>query len=214
MEHLWDYRSWLHDDAWVGVVQIRANDPRTVPTEGIVVVFRTENTSLADLESLTPALREQCNGWGTGYIEELSKTSGGIGASGLETLSLFLGVVGVVPTVAMIMDKLNLRRPRLCPDRDVAWDTATWAVALQYETVSRKNLGPHSETRASDHYEFEMLLDHSPDQFIVKVFGDPKGEAIATQVMWVNGDPVNFVKPGARRQIGRADTINLQKDTR
>lgn len=109
------------------------------------------------------------------------------------------------------MDKLNLRRPRLCPDRDVAWDTATWAVALQYETVSRKNLGPHSETRASDHYEFEMLLDHSPDQFIVKVFGDPKGEAIATQVMWVNGDPVNFVKPGARRQIGRADTINLQK---
>jgi hypothetical protein len=130
-------------------------------------------------------LRDECD-WGLGFEQELNKNGGGIGASGATIVSLVLGVIGTVPTIQMLLDHLRREVPA-CPERDEAWDTATWAVALQYTTVRRGSLRVAAEVRHSDHWEFTIVLPESNDQFTVDVFGSRSG-TVATRVMWVNGD--------------------------
>lgn len=194
MDNLWEYRSWLDDDSSVTIIHVNANDPRFNVTQSAVVVCATDDLSLADLEVLTADLRDEC-GWGLGHIEEFIKRGGGIGASGLETLGLVLGVVGDVPTILMILDKLKRKQPPVCADREEAWDKATLAVALQYATVQRTSLYLKSETRYSDHWQFEMGLEQSSDAFVVDVYG-ARAHLVATMIKWINGDPSGR-QPGA-----------------
>jgi len=144
------------------------------------------------LESLPAQLRDEC-GWGMGYEEELNKTGGGIGADGATIISLVLGVVGAVPTVSSLLTRLRRAVPA-CPPREEAWDTATWAVAMQYGTVPRRHLHLLAEARHQDHWVLTMSLPDSGDEFPVDVYGS-RGGTMATQVVWTNGQPWGR-KPG------------------
>lgn len=194
MDNLWEYRSWLADDSSVTVIHVNANDPRFNVTQSAVVVCATDDLSLGGLEVVTADLRDEC-GWGLGHIEEFTKRGGGIGASGLETLGLVLGVVGNVPTILMILDKLKRKHHPVSADREEAWDKATLAVALQYATVQRASLYLKSETRYADHWQFEMGLEKSSDAFAVDVYA-ARAHLVATMTKWINGDPSGR-QPGA-----------------
>lgn len=56
------------------VVQVFANDPRSCPTEALLVVVSSA-TTLAEIEQLPDQLSEEC-GWGLGYEVSLNKRSG------------------------------------------------------------------------------------------------------------------------------------------
>jgi hypothetical protein len=177
--------SWLLSDSSDVVVQVDANDPRSCPTEALLVVVNSGAT-LAELERLPDQLREEC-GWGLGYEVDLSKRSGGIGADGLTLVGLVLGVVGAVPTVESILRKLGRRAPTM-PDRDSALQTATWAVSMQYRGVPRNGLRVVREERHQDHWTLAMVFDASGDRFEVDVYGMPRSGAVATRVVWQDGD--------------------------
>jgi hypothetical protein len=178
--------SWLLGDASDVVVQVDANDPRFCATEALLVVANSSALTLAQLEQVPDQLRAECR-WGNGYEVHLEKSSGGIGADGFTILSLLLGVVGTVPTVESILEKLRHRAPQL-PDRDSALHTATWAVSMQYEGVPRRDLKIFREERHRDHWTFTMSLPASADTFEVDVYGQPGSGATATRVVWQNPD--------------------------
>ena len=119
----------------------------------------------------------------------LRTVGGGSGADVSTILGLALGVVGAVPTVTSLFRRLRRDVPD-CPQREEAWDTATWAVSLQYDSVERRALRLHSETRHPDHWSFSMFLPESRDEFEVDVFGS-RSNVVATRVRWTNGDPWN-----------------------
>lgn len=185
MAYRQDDVAWLLSDSCNVIVQVLANDPRAVPTEGLFVVANGSDMSLADLEALPAQLQSEC-GWGMGYHEDLKKSSGGIGADGATIVSLILGVVGAVPTIESLLRKLGRETPAL-PTRDNAWETATWAVAMQYESLVRRELHPAREERHSDHWTFRMSSEGGSDTFEVDVYGS-RGGTIATRVAWTNGD--------------------------
>ncbi len=174
------------------VVQVLANDPRACPTEGVFVGAPAGHWRLADLEPLPAQLRDEC-GWNFGFMEELKKTGDGIGADGAIILSLFLGVVGAIPTVTSLLQRLERSVPP-CPQREEAWETATWAVAMQYGSVERRRLNLLQEARHPDHWVFTMFLAESSDEFTVEVFGS-RTTTVATRVVWTNGQPWGR-KPG------------------
>ena len=172
-----------------------ANDPRFCPTEWVVVGGPAGEVTLADLESLPARLRDDC-GWGVGYEVDVSKRGGGIGASGATVLGLILGVVGTVPTVQMLFGKLRRVVPD-CPEHDDALETATWAIAMQYDEVERKTLKLVAEARDPDRWTFELTLPATGDDFEVEVYGFRSG-TVATRVVWSNGDPAGG-RPSTRR---------------
>lgn len=178
--------AWLLSDASDVVVQVDANDPRSRPTEAVLVVVNSSALTLAQLEQVPDQLREEC-GWGLGYEVHLEKSSGGIGADGLTIVSLVLGVIGAVPTVESILRKLRHRAPAL-PDNDSAVQAATWAVSVQYEGVPRRELKIFRQERHQDHWTFTMTLAASADIFEVDVYGQARSGAFATRVAWQNGD--------------------------
>jgi hypothetical protein len=176
----------LSTDEDVLAVHVLANDPRSWPTEGLIVVAPAEHMTLADLEAIPRQLRDEC-GWGFGYEQDVSKVGGGIGADGATVLGLVLGVIGAVPTVDSLLHRLRRQVPP-CPEREEAWDTATWAVALQYRAVDRKELRLLKEARNRDHWVFTLALPCTGDEFEVEAYGS-RSTAIATRVVWTNGDP-------------------------
>jgi len=97
-----DLASAIFTDEDVVTVLLLANDPRAFPTETVLVSTPAREITLNDLEALTLELRDECE-WGLGYEESLTKSGGGIGASGATVLELVLGIIGVVPTVAMLL---------------------------------------------------------------------------------------------------------------
>ena len=185
MAEVSDFLQWLYTDEDVFVVQVAANDPRFSPTEWVVVGGPTRGITLADLESLPSSLRDEC-GWGVGYEEDLSKRGGGIGASGATILGLVLGVVGAVPTIQMLLERLRRDVPE-CPDRPDALDTATWAIVMQYVEVERQALQLKGEARDVDHWTFSLWLPATDDAFEVEVYGSRSG-TVATRVAWTKGD--------------------------
>jgi hypothetical protein len=189
-----DLAAAVYTDEDVVVVQVLANDPRCSPTQGIVIVGPAGGQTLADLEALPKRLREEC-GWGAGYEEEIGKRGGGIGADGATILSLVLGVVGTVPTIDMLLERLRRGVPK-CPDRAEALETATWAVAMQYQSIERRGLAVTRESRDADHWTFTLRLADALDEFEVEVFGSRSG-TVATRVVWTNGDPWGSL-PGER----------------
>jgi hypothetical protein len=186
MTSITDLRALVDTDGDVVVLRVLANDPRECPTEAILIVTPADGLTLVDLEAIPQQLKSEC-GWGVGFEENLSKRAGGIGSDGPTTLELVLGVVGAVPTVLMLLDKLKRGTPA-CPNRENAWEKATWAVALQYASVERVKLRLLSEIRHEDHWEFTMSLSESSDQFSVEVFGN-RSTVVAIRVTWTNGDP-------------------------
>jgi len=176
--------AWLLSDSSDVIIQVLANDPRACPTEGLFVIANASDLSLAELEALPAQLRDEC-GWGLGYTENLTKSSGGIGADGATILGLVLGVVGATPTIQSLLSKIGREAPVL-PRRDDAWETATWAVAMQFQSVARTSLHPVGEARHSDHWSFSMSLEGFGDRFEVDVYGS-RGTTVATRV-WTNGD--------------------------
>lgn len=187
--------SWLLGDASDVVVQLEANDPRFCPTEALLVVANSSSVTVAQLDRLPNQFRDECH-WGNGHEARLEKTSGGIGADGVTVISLLLGVVGAVPTVESIFEKLHRRTPEL-PDRAFALRTATWAVSMQYQRVPRSALKVLREERHRDHWTFAMSLPESGDTFEVDVYGHPGAGATATRVCWQSSD-------GSRRPPGDA----------
>jgi hypothetical protein len=186
MPSISEFANSVQTDGPVLMIQISANDPRVCPTESLFVGVPAAGVTLGDLEQLPNDLRDEY-GWSQGYLERLEKRSGGIGADGVAYIGLFLGVVGSLPPIASLFKWLR-RSTLVRPDRDEAWNTATWAVAIQYNTVERGKLSLLSETRCPDHWSFRMtLLEHS-DEFEVDVYGS-HATAIATKVVWSNGDP-------------------------
>lgn len=196
-----ELRSNYSDENLVAI-QILANDPRFQATECILVVAPLGNLSLADLEPLPRELRDEC-GWGVGYIEHLEKSAGGIGASGLEIISLILGIVGVVPTVETILTRIKRQIPAPASLED-AWATATWAVAMQYNTVQRSSLRSVSEERHTDHWTFSLDLAQTGDRFTVDVYGE-RLRTCATRVAWMKGHPSQDA-PGVAIPHGQSDT--------
>ena len=180
-----DVAAVLDTDGDLFIVEVKANDPRSIPTECIVIGGPADTRTLADLEALPVQLRAEC-GWGLGYEEELTKRGGGIGAEGATVVSLVLGVVGTVPTIKMLFDLLHCHVPE-CPDRKEALETATWAIAMQYASVQRRQLEVTREVRDRDHWTFSLRMPGSSDDFEVDVFGGRSG-TVATRVVWTNGN--------------------------
>ncbi len=180
-----DVHASLRTDSDVLVVQVLANDPRSHPTECIMIGGPADGCTLAELETLPGHLRDECE-WGLGYEEQITRSGGGIGADGATILSLVLGVVGTVPTVAMLFGLLHRQVPD-CPDRDEALDTATWAVAMQYDSVERRKLVATREARERDHWTFSLRIPDSSDDFEVDVYGS-RSNTVATRVAWTNGE--------------------------
>lgn len=177
----------MTSDQPVLAVQVLVNDPRACPTAGTLLTTPTQEGDLLRLESLAPVLQAECS-WYGGYIEEIKKTSGGIGADGLAITSLFLGAVGALPTVQTVLRHLK-RSPPARPDHDGAWKTATWAVTMQYPKVQRRGLVLLSEARNTAYWTFVMELANSGHVFSVDVAGIRGGGTVVTKVTWTNGDP-------------------------
>lgn len=179
----------VYGDAGVINVWILANDPRWSPVEGVLVALPDHgDIDLADLEDLHQELREEY-GWSSGYSVDLKKSGGGIGASGMEITTLVLGVIGAVPVARDIYQKLSHRSIEI-GTKEEAWEVATWAVALQYPSVSRPNLRRVRVARHPAHWEFEMTLDGAADRFQADVSGT-RETAVATRVVWIGGDAMS-----------------------
>lgn len=166
---------------------IEADDPRFTPTKAILVETSAEGWSLDALERLTNELRDECV-WGVGAFEDYRKSQGGIGASGVEILSVTLGVIGAIPTVEWLLYKLNRRVPPR-PNKDEALDAAKWAVVLRYKDVSAGNLTVLSETEEPTHWTFRLRRQSTDDTFEVAVYGDQSLGTSVRTVAWTNGDP-------------------------
>lgn len=70
----------------------------------------------------------------------------------------------------MLLQRLRRAAPE-CPDRDDALDAATWAIAMQYDTLERRALQLTGETRDFEHWTFKFPLPAIADDFEVEVFG-------------------------------------------
>ncbi|WP_151524146.1 hypothetical protein [Serinicoccus kebangsaanensis] len=169
------------------VFVIEADDPRFTPTRSIEVTTSAEGWSLGDLETVTDRLRDECL-WGLGAIEDYRKSQGGVGASGLEALSVTLGVINTVPTVALLLELLNRRMPPR-PSREEALEAATWAVATRYAKVVRGELVVTQETQYPDHWLIAFRWPRTGDEFEVGVYGARSGVTSVQTVTWINGDP-------------------------
>lgn len=65
-------------------------------------------------------------------------------------------------------------------------ETASWAVAVQYDTVARRSLELVGEVRKADHWSFVLRLPESDDRFEVEVYGS-RQSTFATRIAWTNG---------------------------
>lgn len=171
--------------ASIYVIRIVANDPRTFPTEQILVTGPADDLSVADLDELVRALREE-NEWSVGYIEDLCKSGGYIGADAATIFSLALGVVGVIPVVQSLYSRLGRPVPPR-PDRDKALDSALWAIAMQYPMAVRRSLQVYGETREKDHWVFQLKSSEGSDLFEVVVYGSRSEGAVAVRTTWSDG---------------------------
>lgn len=167
---------------------VEADDPRMTPTTVVQVRTSADGWSLASLEALTRQLQRDAEWW-SGVQEDYHKAQGGIGAGGLEVLNVTLGVVGAVPAVGWLLQRLNRQVPPR-PSHDSALDAAKWSIVSRYERVSRDDLTLTSETREVDHWAFTFVSGPNRDVFEVEVYGDSdSGGTTVTRLRWVNGDP-------------------------
>ncbi|WP_109470932.1 hypothetical protein [Ornithinimicrobium cavernae] len=175
------------DDARLRVV-IEGNDPRFTPTA--VVTFETSSHGW-DSESALDEVVEQIrvdHGWQMGYHHDYSHRRGGIGASGIELFTLTLGAIGSIPGIAYLYAKFNRRLPER-PDRDLAWDTAMFAITDRYPEVVTAELTLRSEAAHEHRWAFELAWPSTGDLFEVSVVGGSDGGSTLTSLKWTNGDP-------------------------
>lgn len=170
---------------------VEADDPRFTPTRTILIETSAEGWSLDALERLTNELRDECL-WGLGAFEDYRKSQGGIGASGIEVLSVTLGVIGVIPTVEWLLHKLNRRVPPR-PTKDEALDASKWAVLMRYKDVNAEDLAVIRETEEPTHWTFELRRQSTGETFEVAVYGDRSLGTSVRTVTWTNGDPYGTV---------------------
>lgn len=174
--------------AAVFLVHVAVDDPRMCPTRGVVVVTNARRDDLVLAESLGLQLQQECE-WPGGFIERIEKSSGGIGADGVTLISLFLGAVGALPEARRLVALLRRTTPKR-PDREYAWHAATWAVAMQYQKVPRRDLILVSEERKTDSWVFKMCLPRTNDEFEVQVAGgNREGATTVVRLVWTNGEP-------------------------
>lgn len=165
---------------------LEADDPRMTPTTVVHVRTSADGWSLASLEELTRQLQSDAEWW-SGIQEDYHKRQGGIGAGGLEVLTVTLGVVGAVPAVGWLLQRLNRRVPSR-PSRDTAVEAAKWSILSRYERVSRDDLTLTAETREADHWVFAFVSGPERDLFEVEVYGDSESGTTVTRLTWVDGD--------------------------
>lgn len=166
---------------------IEADDPRFTPTRTILVETSAQGWSIDALERLTNELRDECV-WGVGAFEDYRKSQGGIGAGGIELLSVTLGVIGTIPTVDWLLQKLNRRVPPR-PAKDRALEAAKWAVLMRYPDVSAEELTITAEAEEPTHWMVTLVRQTTRDTFEVGVYGDGSLGTSVRTVTWTNGDP-------------------------
>ncbi|GEM_PF-5820231 len=196
MTSLDDYLQMLQTDCSLLAVELRANDPRTFPTEVITLVLE-DDSSLAEVEAFAGALAQDYQ-WGNGHLMHVRKSAGGIGADGASVTELVLGIITAIPTVRDLLTRLKAGAPS-CPSKEDAWQRATMAVAVAYETVPRRELRVVSERQHTDHWTFQMVLPGTDDRFEVEVYGESSGPTVGTRVTWANGDAWGDRAPGSAR---------------